>query len=174
MAAAASLITTPETMAYLVSLGADVNDKSDGGSTVLETCLRNFAWREAVWEDTAFFVRVLDASPHVARQAHLAFLAGGLAPLIGAAQAYIRGMLTAHHLTVSRLLAVLVSMVALVISLEVGIALKFQGVIVAGGALTVALLAELGVLAYAWSRGKAHIDSGDEARVLIAESEVAG
>ncbi len=50
MAAAASLITTPETVAYLVSLGADVNDKSDGGSTVLETCLRNFAWREAVWE----------------------------------------------------------------------------------------------------------------------------
>ena len=50
MAAAASLITTPETVAYLVTLGADVNDKSDGGSTVLETCLRNFAWREAVWE----------------------------------------------------------------------------------------------------------------------------
>jgi very-short-patch-repair endonuclease len=33
MAAAASFITTPETIAYLVSLGADVNDKSDGGST---------------------------------------------------------------------------------------------------------------------------------------------
>ena len=50
MAAAASLITTPETIAYLVSLGADVNDKPDGGSTVLETCLRNFGWRESVWE----------------------------------------------------------------------------------------------------------------------------
>jgi hypothetical protein len=50
MAAAASLITTPETIAYLVGLGADVNDKSDGGSTVLETCLRNFGWRESVWE----------------------------------------------------------------------------------------------------------------------------
>jgi len=50
MAAAASLITTPETIAYLVSLGAAVNDKSDGGSTVLETCLRNFGWRESVWE----------------------------------------------------------------------------------------------------------------------------
>ena len=50
MAAAASLITTPETIAYLVSLGADVNDKFDGGSTVLETCLRNFGWRESVWE----------------------------------------------------------------------------------------------------------------------------
>lgn len=50
MAAAASVITTPETIAYLVGLGADVNDKADGGSTVLETCLRNFGWRESVWE----------------------------------------------------------------------------------------------------------------------------
>lgn len=50
MAAAASLITTPETVAYLVSLGADVNDQPDGGSTVLETCLRNFGWRESIWE----------------------------------------------------------------------------------------------------------------------------
>jgi ankyrin repeat protein len=50
MAAAASLITTPETIAYLVSLGADINDKPDGGSTVLDTCLRNFGWRETVWE----------------------------------------------------------------------------------------------------------------------------
>jgi len=50
MAAAAALITTPETIAYLVSLGADVNDKSDGGSIVLETCLRNFGWKESVWE----------------------------------------------------------------------------------------------------------------------------
>lgn len=50
MAAAASLITTPETIAFLVNLGADVNDKPDGGSTVLETCLRNFGWREMIWE----------------------------------------------------------------------------------------------------------------------------
>lgn len=50
MTAAGSLITTPETVAYLVSLGADVNDKPDGGSTVLETCLRNFGWKESVWE----------------------------------------------------------------------------------------------------------------------------
>lgn len=50
MAAAASLITTTETISYIVSLGADVNDKSDDGSTVLETCLRNFGRRESVWE----------------------------------------------------------------------------------------------------------------------------
>src|SRR4029079_19099017 len=45
-----SLITTPETIAYLVSLGAAVNDKSDGGSTCLDTCLRSFGCRESVWE----------------------------------------------------------------------------------------------------------------------------
>jgi hypothetical protein len=50
MAAAASLITTPETVAYLVSLGADVNDKADVGSTVLHTCLRHFGWKVTIWE----------------------------------------------------------------------------------------------------------------------------
>jgi hypothetical protein len=50
MAAAASIMTTPETVAYLVKLGAHVNDKADGGSTVLNACLRNFGWRESVWD----------------------------------------------------------------------------------------------------------------------------
>src|SRR5439155_1162883 len=50
MAASASLITTPETIVFLVRLGDDVNDKPDGGSTVLDTCLRNFGWRESVWD----------------------------------------------------------------------------------------------------------------------------
>ena len=35
---------------YLVSLGADVNDKADGGSTVLDTCLRYFGSKETIWE----------------------------------------------------------------------------------------------------------------------------
>ncbi|MEO7190105.1 MAG: hypothetical protein ABI051_03545 [Vicinamibacterales bacterium] len=50
MAAAASFITTPETVTYLMSLGAELNDKPDGGSTVLDTCLRHFGWKEAVWD----------------------------------------------------------------------------------------------------------------------------
>ena len=50
MAAVTSLVTTPETLAYLVSLGADINDKADGGSTVLDTYLRNFGWTESVLE----------------------------------------------------------------------------------------------------------------------------
>lgn len=50
MASAASIMTTPETVAYLVKLGANMNDKADGGSTVLNACLRNFGWRERVWD----------------------------------------------------------------------------------------------------------------------------
>ncbi len=51
MAAVRSLVTPPETLAYLVALGAEVNDKADGGSTVLDTCLRNFAWAESILDE---------------------------------------------------------------------------------------------------------------------------
>ena len=57
MAAVRSSVTHPETLAYLVSLGADVNDKADGGSTVLDTCLRNFAWAESVLDAPYPFYR---------------------------------------------------------------------------------------------------------------------
>jgi hypothetical protein len=50
MTAAARWNTTPETVAYLVSLGASVNDKPDGSSSVLDTCLRHFGWKEFVWD----------------------------------------------------------------------------------------------------------------------------
>ncbi len=50
MTAAASWHTTPECVAYLMRLGADINDKVDGGSTALGRCLSNFGWTEAVWE----------------------------------------------------------------------------------------------------------------------------
>jgi hypothetical protein len=32
------------------SVSADVNDKPDGGSTVLDACLRHFGWKETVWD----------------------------------------------------------------------------------------------------------------------------
>ncbi len=50
MTAAASLYATPECVAYLMRLGADINDKVDGGSTALERCLSNFGWTDAIWE----------------------------------------------------------------------------------------------------------------------------
>lgn len=48
IAAAGSLITTPETVAYLVDLGGRVNDQAGGGSTALDTCLRHLGWKEMV------------------------------------------------------------------------------------------------------------------------------
>lgn len=33
---------------HLLRLGADVNDRADGGSTVLDRCLCSFGWKEAV------------------------------------------------------------------------------------------------------------------------------
>jgi hypothetical protein len=48
VAAASSFSTTPETVAYLISLGADINDQPSGGSTALDSCLRQFGWRESV------------------------------------------------------------------------------------------------------------------------------
>lgn len=51
MTAAASWSVTPQTVAYLVRLGADVNDKVDGGSTVLDRCLNSFGWKEAVLDN---------------------------------------------------------------------------------------------------------------------------
>jgi ankyrin repeat protein len=51
MTAAASWSVTPETVAYLVRLGADINDKVDGGSTALDRCLNSFGWKEAVWDN---------------------------------------------------------------------------------------------------------------------------
>jgi hypothetical protein len=108
----------------------------------------------ATQADTAFFLRVLQAEPDVAQVAHIAFLAGCLTPFVGALQSYVRGMLTAHHLTASRLLAVLASMAVLIAGLWAGLQLSIPGVVVAGLALTVALLAELGILTWFWRRGR--------------------
>ncbi len=49
MAAAASFVTTPETVSYLVKLGADVNDKAGGGSSALSKCLQYFGWADSIW-----------------------------------------------------------------------------------------------------------------------------
>lgn len=102
--------------------------------------------------DRWFFTRVLDAQPSVAEVAHIALLGGALLPFIGALQSYVRGMLTAHHLTASRLAAVGVGLVTLVGSLVVGVALGLSGVVNAAIAMTVSLAAELWVLVVAWRR----------------------
>ncbi len=102
--------------------------------------------------DELFFRYVLGATPSLLPIAHLAFIAALLMPFVGACQSYVRGMLTAHHLTVSRLLAVSVSMATLLATMIAAHFLGFDGVVAAGICPTLALLAELGVLVYAWER----------------------
>jgi hypothetical protein len=46
--AAATSFTFPETVAHLVRLGADINDRPGGSSSVLDSCLRCLGWRESV------------------------------------------------------------------------------------------------------------------------------
>jgi hypothetical protein len=104
--------------------------------------------------DVLFFTQVLEARPNVAEVAHAAFFAVALLPLIGAVQSYVRGMLTAHHLTVARFGAVMVAMAALGIFLFLTVALGIAGVVSASMALTGAMLAEFYFLAAALRKSK--------------------
>lgn len=91
------------------------------------------------------------------RSAHLCLSMSCLLPLIGALQSYLRGVLAVHHLTVSRLAAIMVGLTCMVALLGLGVILRWPGVVTASVALTVALLAELFVLAHAWRVGSAKI-----------------
>lgn len=104
--------------------------------------------------DVWFFTTVLGERSGLAALAHQAFLAAVLLPLIGALQSYLRGTLTAHHLTVSRLTAVLVNTLTFCVGLGVGVATQGNGVVIAGVAITAAMLAELAVLAWSWRLGQ--------------------
>jgi progressive ankylosis protein len=103
--------------------------------------------------DQVFFRDVLQAREETVRMAHLGFFAGALMPFIGAMQSYVRGMLTAHHLTAARLFAVLVSMACLFLALAIGLRLQITGVVMAALAITFALAAELAALVWVWRRG---------------------
>lgn len=102
--------------------------------------------------DVTFFVKVLDASPEIAEVAHIAFFAAAGMPLIGAMQSYVRGMLTAHHMTMQRFTAVIVAMASLALGLALTVVFGFAGVVSASIALTVSMIAELWVLILAFRR----------------------
>ncbi len=59
MTAAARWSTTPETVAHLVGMGASVNDKADGSSSALDTCLRHFGLKELTWDPSNPYRREL-------------------------------------------------------------------------------------------------------------------
>lgn len=107
--------------------------------------------------DRRYFVTVLGATPEIAFAAHLAFIFGALMPLAGATRSYVQGMLTAHHLTMPRLVAIATSVVVLAAGLAVGVLLRADGVVAASVAGTLSLVAEVWVLAIYWNRGKSSL-----------------
>lgn len=101
--------------------------------------------------DKVFFRFVLGADPEITQLASIAFVSCLSLPLIGAIQSYLRGMLTAHHFTVARFAAVIVSTLFLLVCLMLGVLMRWSGIAVAAFALTVSSIAETTALAVAWS-----------------------
>ncbi len=106
--------------------------------------------------DRFLFSWLIDAKPAIAEVAHWCYLLSAAVPFVDAAQAYVRGVLTAHHLTVSRLVAVVAAISVLIGVLAIGVGLHWSGPVLAAASVTSGLLAELAVLAMAWARAKSH------------------
>jgi hypothetical protein len=104
--------------------------------------------------DRLLFAWLIQAKPQIADVAHQCYLYAAAVPLVDSAQAYVRGLLTAHHLTVSRLVAVVAAILVLVGVLTLGVSLRWSGPALAACAVSSALLAELAVLSFAWARAK--------------------
>jgi hypothetical protein len=103
------------------------------------------------------FGTVLGATPEVVDLAFWTFVFCSLAPALDALQAYCRGVLTAHHLTVSRMFAVIVSVAVLLTTVQVGVTAGWTGPMIAGISLTIAQLAEFVVLAFSWNRARSRV-----------------
>jgi hypothetical protein len=98
------------------------------------------------------FGEVLDSKPEVAARATFALLVSVLVPMINARASFIRGLLTAHHRTGSRLVAILAAVSALLLALVAGVILRADGLVVIGVAMSLQVAAELVVLSLFWSR----------------------
>lgn len=92
--------------------------------------------------DQWVFTNILAAEPHLLSQAKLGLILCSGLPLINAAMAYCRGILTARHRTSARLYAMGVAMVSLIIGLVAGVVAKWPGVVVASVALTLSQVVE--------------------------------
>lgn len=119
-------------------------------------CLGTMAVIVAMGLDSLFFRHVLRADPETVAAAHLAMACGIALPLVNAATSYVRGMLTAHRLTMARLWSIGGAIASLALSLAIGVMLQVPGPVVPALALTVAQLVELGILALFWKRSEFH------------------
>ncbi len=100
--------------------------------------------------DKTFFERATLATPDVAGMARQAFLLCALLPLVNAGTSYVKGILTAHHVTVSRLAGTGGSVLTLLAVLSLGVSLRWPGVNTAAIGVTLSQLMEFLVLATLW------------------------
>lgn len=114
-------------------------------------CLAFFAFTGL---DKIYFTNVIGAEPSEVQMAHIAVLWCLAMPFINAMMSFVRGMLTAYHLTMARLQAVTSSLIVFVLTLWLGVRLGWPGVALPAIALTVSNAAELVFLAYSWRVGK--------------------
>ena len=104
--------------------------------------------------DRVLFDLLIHAKPEIAAVAHRSYLFSAAIPFVDSAQSYVRGLLTAHHLTVSRLFAILAAVLVLFGGVALGVQLRWSGPVLAATAVTSALSAEWIVLATFWARAQ--------------------
>lgn len=96
------------------------------------------------------YTHVLGLDPELIPLANTGLLLLAVLPFIQGWTAYARGMLTVAHLTVVRIWAVMVSLGFAVVALNIGLQLGWPGVVVGWFGLTMSLVGEGLVLAWAW------------------------
>ena len=103
------------------------------------------------------FTRVLGAEPDVAKLASMALIVTFALPALNGIAAHKRGVLTAHHLTKPRLVAIVIAVAALFSTLLLGVSLRLNGILLAGAAMTLQHIAELSVLSLLWKRNQSTV-----------------
>ena len=108
--------------------------------------------------DRFVFVEILGADPEIVSRASLAFVLTGLLPFLNAMAAQLRGVLTAHHLTSARLVAIVVAVAGLFGVLLIGLSSAWDGIFMAAAAATASQTAELIVLFVFWKVRRPRFD----------------
>lgn len=109
--------------------------------------------------DGWFMSQVLGAKPTTAVLAGVILVYTALLPISNAVMSFYRAMLTSHHLTSARLIAIFVAVATLAGTLALGLARGWPGALLPGIGLTLGHTAELAVLAWHWRRSQARLDA---------------
>ncbi|AIE87203.1 hypothetical protein [Fimbriimonas ginsengisoli] len=124
------------------------------GILLLLTLLRLDGW---------VFQRLMGVTPDLAERAHWMFMAAALTPFLDAMMSYVLGILTSHHLTVARMVAVFASSLALVGGVAIAVIGRWSPPALVGISIAASLGVELGVLALAWVRAQPKLSTSSAA-----------